>query len=81
VISSAAASILAREFGDRFEFGFTSVDAPGGFRPYATFSAAAQEAGLSRIYAGQNFRFDDAAGQRLGRKVAEHVAARCYYAA
>lgn len=81
VISSAAATILARECGDRLDFTVTSVAAPALQRRFSSFSAAAQEAGLSGIYGGQHFRFDDDAGQRLGPKLADYVAARCYYAA
>jgi hypothetical protein len=40
---------------------------------FTSFSAAADEASLSRIYAGQHFRFDLVAGQRLGRQVADYV--------
>jgi hypothetical protein len=31
-------------------------------------------AGLSRIYAGEHFRFDHEAGKRLGLSVADYVA-------
>jgi hypothetical protein len=40
---------------------------------FSTFGDAAQEATLSRIFAGQHFRFDLTAGQRLGREVADVV--------
>jgi len=39
-------------------------------RSFTSFSAAAEEAGLSRIYAGQHFRFDHDAGLMLGHEVA-----------
>ena len=42
-------------------------------RHFTSFSAAAEEAGLSRIYAGQHFRSDHIAGKGLGRQVAESV--------
>ena len=42
-------------------------------RHFSSFSAAAQEAGLSRIYAGQHFRSDHIAGKALGRQVAEFI--------
>jgi hypothetical protein len=45
-------------------------------RSFSTFGDAAQEATLSRIFAGQHFRFDLAAGQQLGREVAEFVVDR-----
>jgi hypothetical protein len=72
VISSAAATTLGDEFGDRFDFEIASVFQPG-LRRYSSFSAAALEAGLSRVYAGTQFCFDDASGQRLGRRVARFV--------
>jgi hypothetical protein len=42
-------------------------------RHFTSFSAAKREAGLSRIYAGQHFRFDHLAGLRLGREVSRSV--------
>ena len=42
-------------------------------RSFSSFRAAAEEAGLSRIYAGVHFRFDHTSGQRLGRDIAEYV--------
>jgi hypothetical protein len=42
-------------------------------RHFTSFSAAAEEAGLSRIYAGQHFRTDHNAGKTLGKQVAEFI--------
>jgi hypothetical protein len=42
-------------------------------RHFTSFSEAAEEAGLSRIYAEQHFRFDHLAGERLGQQVARSV--------
>jgi membrane-associated phospholipid phosphatase len=72
-ISFAAAEILRLSFGDRFTFDVTSESLKGVTRHFTRFSAAAQEAGLSRIYAGQHFRTDHVAGKGLGRQVAESV--------
>jgi PAP2 superfamily len=74
VISFDAATILGGAFGDRFDFGVTSAILPGVLRHFSSFSAAALEAGLSRIYAGDHFRFDHEAGKRLGRSVADYIA-------
>jgi len=60
-------------FGDNFTFDVTSEVLPGVTRHFATFSAAAREAGLSRIYAGQHFRFDHVAGLRLGQQVSSSI--------
>jgi hypothetical protein len=72
-ISAAGAEVLRIYFGDRFTFDVTSESLKGVTRHFTRFSAAAQEAGLSRIYAGQHFRADHIAGKRLGRQVAESV--------
>ena len=72
-ISFAGAGVLKSVFGDRFTFDVTSESLQGVTRHFTSFSAAAQEAGLSRIYAGQHFRTDHNAGKRLGEKVAESI--------
>jgi membrane-associated phospholipid phosphatase len=72
-ISFAGAEVLKSELGDRFTFDVTSESLQGVKRHFTSFSAAAQEAGLSRIYAGQHFRTDHNAGKGLGAKVAESI--------
>ena len=72
-ISAAGAEVLRFYFGQRFTFDVTSESLAGVTRHFTSFSAAAQEAGLSRIYAGQHFRSDHVAGKDLGREVAESV--------
>jgi hypothetical protein len=72
-ISAAAAEILRLYLGDRLTFDITSESLAGATRHFTSFSEAANEAGLSRIYAGQHFRFDHIAGKRLGRQVADSV--------
>ncbi len=42
-------------------------------RRFRKFTATAEGAGLSRIYAGQHSRFDRIAGERLGRHVADSI--------
>ncbi len=69
-ISAAAALALASFYGDDQRFSVTSPVLPGVTRSFTSFSAAAEEAGLSRIYAGQHFRFDHDAGLMLGHEVA-----------
>jgi len=71
--SSAAATVLEFYFGEKFTFDVTSEVMPGIERHFTSFSAAVQEAGLSRIYAGQHFRFDHIAGLRLGKKVSRSI--------
>ena len=72
-ISAAAADVLARFYGDNQAFSVTSPALPGVTRSFTSFSAAEAEAGLSRIYAGQHFRFDHIAGLTLGHRVAGFV--------
>jgi hypothetical protein len=74
VISNAGAAVLISFFErDRFVFNVTSEVLPGVERSFTRISAAGEEATLSRIFAGQHFRFDETAGQRLGRRVADFV--------
>src|SRR6266853_3553912 len=74
VISAAGAEVLVSFFGkDHFKFSVTSEVLPGVERSFTNFSAAAEEASLSRIFAGQHFSFDLTTGQRLGREVADFV--------
>jgi membrane-associated phospholipid phosphatase len=72
-ISAAGAEVLRFYFGQRFTFDVTSESLAGVTRHFTSFSAAAQEAGLSRIYAGQHFRSDHVAGKDLGHQVAESI--------
>jgi hypothetical protein len=81
VYSAAAAEILKQwAGGDRFGYSVTlpagSSKVEPGITPaqlvtlsWATFSAAADEAGMSRRYGGIHFRGADLAGRRLGRAV------------
>jgi membrane-associated phospholipid phosphatase len=71
--SAAGATVLQFIFGDKFTFDVTSEVMSGVTRHFTSFSAAAEEAGLSRIYAGQHFRFDHNAGLRQGRQVSQSV--------
>jgi membrane-associated phospholipid phosphatase len=72
-ISTAGAVVLSSVYGNRFRFTVSSSALPGIQRSFKAFSDAAQEAGLSRIYAGVHTRLDHVAGQRLGRSVATLV--------
>jgi PAP2 superfamily len=74
VISAAGASVLISFFDrDRFDFTVTSEVMVGVTRSFTRISAADEEATLSRTFAGQHFRSDLTAGQRLGSKVADFV--------
>jgi len=74
VISAAAAEVLTAVLKERHvAFDVTSETLPGVVRSFDSFSAAADEASASRIFAGQHFRFDEVTGERLGRDVADFV--------
>jgi hypothetical protein len=83
--SMAAASILTAWTGSD-KFGYSMTVAPGsstiepGRTPahqvvleWATFTGAAEEAGMAGLYGGIQFRRDVIVGQRLGRAVAQKV--------
>ena len=82
--SAAAATVLTHLFGSDLEF-FSTNDPLSGLtqRPLApelilirrfdNFWHAAEEAGMSRIFGGIHYSFDNTSGQSLGRAVAETV--------
>src|ERR1700722_13425420 len=71
--SFAAGQALQFYFGDKFTFDVASEVLAGVKRHFTSFSAAAKEAGISRIYAGHHYRFDHNAGLLLGQKVSESI--------
>jgi membrane-associated phospholipid phosphatase len=74
VISAAGAEVLISFFHKQhFDFDVTSEVLSGVVRSFTSFPAAAEEATLSRIFAGQHFLFDLTTGQRLGDDVADFV--------
>ena len=74
VISAAALNVLVATLRrDRFSLDVTSEVLPGVTRSFHSLSDAAEEATLSRIFAGVHFRFDETAGRRLGEHVADFV--------
>ena len=74
VISAGGSSVLQMFLGvNQFHFPVTSEVVPGVVRTFDYIGAAEQEASLSRVYAGVHFRTDEAAGDRLGRAIADFV--------
>ncbi len=69
-LSAAAATALGAVWGDRQTVAVTSSADPGVTRSFTSLAAVADEAALSRIWAGQHTRIDDQAGRQLGRQVA-----------
>ncbi|WP_163509557.1 vanadium-dependent haloperoxidase [Fodinicola acaciae] len=76
VIGEAGASVLGAFFGPVDRFIVSSEVLPGVSRSFVRYQDAADEAGLSRIYAGIHTRLDHVAGQQLGRQVAAYVLTR-----
>jgi hypothetical protein len=85
--SGAASAVLASLFGDATSFASqTDGHAAPEQRPldasqivtrrFDSFTQAAEEAGMSRIYGGIHFNFDNTAGLKLGREVATATLAR-----
>jgi hypothetical protein len=55
-------------------FNSTSDGLPGVTRSFKSFRAAADEAGMSRIYGGIHWQFDNSDGLELGKQIGEQVA-------
>lgn len=72
-ISAAGAAVLSSYFGKHDRIKVTSDVLPGVVRTFDSYTAAATEAGLSRIYGGVHYQFDHEAGLTLGRDVANFV--------
>jgi hypothetical protein len=74
VLGWAAAEVLIGLFGDRVRYDASSLTLPDVTRRYRSFSRAAEENGMSRLYAGIHFRHAVDAGRRQGRSVGQAVA-------
>jgi hypothetical protein len=75
-ISAAGAKVLESAYGNDFAFTVDSTALPGVLREFTSFSEAAEEASVSRIYNGNHTRIDQVAGENLGRDVAGFVMRR-----
>ena len=73
VLGWAAAQVLIDLFGDEVRYSATSLTLPGVTRHYKSFSAAADENGQSRLYAGIHFRHAVRDGRQQGRSVGRAV--------
>jgi hypothetical protein len=73
-IGSALFTTLTKFYGtNNVHFTLTSDLLPGVTRSYTSFSQASYENGLSRIYLGIHFWFDETAGFKVGRQIANNV--------
>jgi membrane-associated phospholipid phosphatase len=71
--SGAAATILTDFFGEQVSFTTTSIGLPEVERSFGSFSAAAQEAGISRIYGGIHFNSANQDGLAAGQALGDYV--------
>lgn len=83
--SAAAMTVLADVFGDDYPFTMTTteVDSAGPFsgkmqmdpptRSFKSFSSAALECAMSRVYLGIHFRYDSIEGNKLGTKIGTYA--------
>ena len=73
--SATAATILTRLLGDNTSFSTTSQGVPNVSRSFTSFSSAAVEAGMSRIYGGIHWQYDNIdalnSGEQLGNFVVD----------
>ncbi len=74
LFSSAGASVLAAYVGtDTFAFTAVADNNPSLIRTFSRFSDAATEAGMSRIYGGIHFGFDNTAASAMGYTLGAYV--------
>jgi len=73
-IGAAQSTMLALVFGrDDIAFEHTWEGAGGATRLYTSFTQMGQEQSDARIYGGIHYRFDNEAGQSVGRNVSNYV--------
>jgi hypothetical protein len=73
VLGWAAAQVLIELLGDKVQYSATSPTLPEVTRSYKGFSAAAEQNGLSRVYAGIHFQHAVKDGGQQGRSIGRAV--------
>lgn len=74
--SKASAQVLIHFYGtDAISFIASSDSLPGVFRKFDSLSVCADEVGMSRIYGGFHFMFDNVQGKATGKRVGDYVSA------
>jgi hypothetical protein len=71
--SGAAAQVLTQIYGKKFSFTANSLGLAGVERSYRSFNAAADEAGMSRVYGGIHTMSANEAGLVSGRALGRYV--------
>jgi hypothetical protein len=72
--SGAGAAVLTEILGPERSFETYSLGLPDVTRSFDSFTQAAQEAGMSRIYGGIHFQKANAEGLRIGKEIGTHIA-------
>ena len=74
--SKASARVLAQFYGtDDLSFTVRSDSLPGVFRSFTNLTDCVDEIGMSRIYGGIHFQFDNREGKRTGGRIGDYVSA------
>lgn len=74
--SKASSQVLTHYYGtDAITFTATSDALPGVFRSFKSLSACADEVGMSRIYGGIHYMFDNVVGKQSGGLIGDYVSA------
>lgn len=74
--SQASAEVLTFFYGtDQITFQALSDSVPGVVRTYDSLSECAAEVGMSRVYGGIHFGFDNREGKKMGKRIAQDVVA------
>jgi hypothetical protein len=76
VIGASAARVLRLELrtdNAAVKATWSQAGQPDAVRQFDSFSAAADDVFVARIYAGVHYRFDQEAGRDAGRSVADYV--------
>jgi membrane-associated phospholipid phosphatase len=73
VLGAAAAEVLVSQFGNRVAFNVVSTTLPGAVRRFDSFTEAAVENGLSRVYGGIHFLHAVKDGFHQGRGIGRTV--------
>lgn len=72
--SKASAAVLASFYGtDQIAFSAQADGLPGVTRSFTSLSQCADEIGMSRIYGGIHFDFDNVAGKLSGAKIGDFI--------
>ena len=71
--SYAAATVLSAFFGGDLPVTVHSDEEPGVTRSFLDFLSAANDATLSRIWAGNHTPIDNQAGQKLGTQISSYI--------